>query len=88
MDNNYKFAQRCNITGEGMNEGWVSENMWFFCKHESDAEKWAKDEGYASLEDAIDDEAIWWTEWDELAIIGWYESQHPDGQNAVWVNAK
>jgi hypothetical protein len=85
---NFKFARRCNITGEGMNEGWVTNDQCWFGKYETDAENWCKEDGYASLEDAIDDDAIWWTEWDELDNIGWYESQHPDGREAVWVNAK
>jgi hypothetical protein len=84
----FKFARRCDITGEGMNEGWVIGDGEFYIKDETNAENWCKEAGYASIEDALDEDAIYWTEWDELDEDMTYESPYEDGREAVLVSAE
>lgn len=45
----------------------------------------SKQYGYETLEEAYEDDAYYWTEWQELDEDGWYESEHEDGTDAVWV---
>ncbi len=63
---NKKFARRCDATGEGMNEGFVFGDGEKYFKHKKDATKYAKEIGYKTLQEAYDDEAYYWTEWEEL----------------------
>lgn len=62
---NTKFARQCSITGEGMNEGWCFGDGQDYAKNESDAIKIAKQYGYDSLDDAYEDDACYWTEWED-----------------------
>jgi hypothetical protein len=93
MDN-FKFARRCDVTGEGMNEGWVvnSNNLigLSYIKHEADALAHAQEQGYDSIdamyEACEDTDEFYWTEWEELDEDGWYESPYKDGRDAVWID--
>jgi len=97
MSETFKFARKCDVTGEGMNEGWVIAGGCSYIKYEADALAHAKEEGYDSIEalyDSCQDEdeegdsdTFYWTEWEELDEEGWYESQHEDGRDAVYVEA-
>jgi hypothetical protein len=60
-----KFARKCSITREGMNEGWVFGDGEKYAKYEQDAQKIAFDYGYESIDDAYNDDACYWTEWDD-----------------------
>jgi hypothetical protein len=60
-----KFARICTATGEGMNEGWVFGDGDAYFKYEADALAHAKDCCYETLQEAYDDEAGYWTEWEE-----------------------
>lgn len=60
-----KYARKCDATGQGMNEGWVVGDGEQYFKYEDDAKKWAVSAGYANLDEAFDDDAIYWTEWEE-----------------------
>ena len=89
MNETFKFARRCDVTGEGMNEGYVVGDGDFYIKYETDAEKWCKEAEYVSIEDAFDEEAIYWTEWDaDDDEDEWYESDSEDGRGAVLVSAE
>lgn len=59
------FARKCDITGEGMNEGWVFGDGEQYAKNESDALIIAKSYGYESLQEAYDDDCGYWTEWED-----------------------
>lgn len=59
------WARQCDVTLEGMNEGWVVGDGDAYFKYEKDALEWATDVGYANLEEAYEDDAIYWTEWDD-----------------------
>ena len=82
MNETFKFARRCNVTGEGMNEGYVVGDGDYYIKYEADAEKWCKEAGYASIEDAYEEEAIYYTEWEELDEDEWFESKFENGLDA------
>jgi hypothetical protein len=58
-----RYARRCDITHEGMNEGWVTDNDQYI-KYESDVLKWCEKKEYESLDEAYDDGALYYTEWD------------------------
>lgn len=57
-----KFIRQCDITNEGMNEGWVVGDMYI--KYESDAVDFCKANYNMTLQKAYDNELIYWTEWD------------------------
>ncbi len=75
-----RYARRCDITHEGMNEGWVTEDDKYI-KYESDVLKWCEKKKYESLDEAYDDGAIYYTEWDpEDADDFWLEVEFKDGK--------
>ena len=59
------FARKCDVTGVGMNEGWVVGDGEYYIANEGDAIKWCLDNGYESQEDAYKDEAVYWTAWED-----------------------
>lgn len=59
-----KYARKCDFTGEGMNEGWCFGDGEMYAKYEKDAIDYAKKIGYDGLQDAFDEEAVYWTEWE------------------------
>lgn len=60
-----KYARRCSITGEGMNEGWVFGDGEEYAKYEQDAVNLLKEYWYESLEDAYKNNAVYWTSWED-----------------------
>ena len=58
------YARKCSVTGEGMNEGWYAEGCGMYFANESDALQWCIDNEYKDLQEAYDDEAIYWTEFE------------------------
>lgn len=85
----FRFARRCDITGEGMNSGWVINGGDYHIKHESAALMFAKGHGWASIQELHDHDPdnFYYTEWEELDEDGWYESPHENGTGAVYVEA-
>jgi len=78
METTEKFARICSATNEGMNEGYLfEESLMYFIEHE-DAERYAIELGYADLDEAYDDDAYCYTEWDVEDEREWYEKH--DGQ--------
>lgn len=61
-----KFARRCDITGRGMNEGYVFGDGEMYASDKESALVIAKRYGYDSLEEAYEDDAYYYTEWEEL----------------------
>ena len=59
------FARKCDATGVGMNEGWVVSDGEYYVANESDAIKWCLANGYESLEDAYEHDAIYYTAWED-----------------------
>jgi hypothetical protein len=58
-------ARKCSFTFEGMNEGWVFGGGEVYAKYEHDAIDYAKKIGYEGLQSAYDDDAVYWTEWED-----------------------
>jgi hypothetical protein len=54
----------CSVTNEEMSEGWCVNDGEMYFKYEKDAVKWSTDNGYESLQDAYDNDVIYWTEWE------------------------
>jgi len=70
-----KFARQCSITSEGMNEGWCFGDGQEYAKYEEGAIQIANDWGYKTLQQAYDDDACYWTEWEDE-----YQYEVVDGQ--------
>lgn len=49
------YARQCDITGEGMYEGWVVDGGLMYIKYESDAIEYCKNELDMTLQEAYDD---------------------------------
>jgi len=70
-----KYARKCSITGEGMNEGWLQGDGEQYFKYEKDVIEWLKG-WYASdlnddelIENAVEEDILYWTVWED-------ESEH------------
>ena len=71
-----KFARRCDVTGEPMNEGWCwGEGMFYTATEESTITELRKE--YPSkvhitddelMQYAYDNEVLYWTEWSSYEI--------------------
>jgi hypothetical protein len=61
-----KFARRCDATGKGMNEGYCFGDGEAYFIHESDALEFALKRGYSTLDEAYEDDAYYYTEWEEI----------------------
>ena len=65
-----KYARKCSITGEGMNEGWLQGDGERYFKYEKDVIEWLK--GWYGidlnddelLENAVEEDILFWTEWE------------------------
>ena len=86
-----KFARRCDVTGEPMNEGWCwGEGMFYTATEESTITELRKE--YPSkvhitddelMQYAYDNEVLYWTEWysDEIEEQGFYFTK--DGEEVA-----
>lgn len=57
------YARQCSATGEGMDEGWHVEHDGLYFKYKEDALKYVATLEYNSIDDAYDDEIIYYTHW-------------------------
>jgi hypothetical protein len=79
-----KFARRCDITGRGMNEGYVVGAGDLYFSEKEDFVEWlkdvAKEEGLDFETDSVmmehyyDEELYYYTEWDELDDDVYYDA--------------
>lgn len=69
-----RYARKCDITHEGMNEGWCWGDGSFYTKYESDTVAELRDEFESSvgvqtddelLEWAVKEDILYWTEWED-----------------------
>jgi hypothetical protein len=60
-----KFARKCSVTGEGMNEGYVIRDGEKYFKYEHDAIQWAILNGYQTLGEAYKLDELYWTSWED-----------------------
>jgi hypothetical protein len=59
------WARKCSILNKGMNEGWVVDDGMFYISTEPLAAAYAAAHGYNTIEHAVEDEFMYWTEWEE-----------------------
>tara|TARA_R110000868_G_scaffold290022_1_gene550251 strand:+ start:8250 stop:8963 length:714 start_codon:yes stop_codon:yes gene_type:complete len=62
-----EYARKCDITGEGMNKGWVILHGEKYIKYEEDAIAYCRDHWNQTLEEAYDDEdgCFYYTDWED-----------------------
>ena len=77
----YKFARVCDVSGEGMNSGWVFEDSMKYAKTQADALSLVQDLGYNCLLDAYNSDVCYYTEWPEVDPDEWYVCDNADGKN-------
>ena len=58
-----KYARRCDVTQEGMNEGYCIQDGLMYIKHDSDMEKHIEGTDYDTVEDAYEDDYYYYTDW-------------------------
>lgn len=63
----------CDVTHEGMWEGWFVMHNNMYIKFEDDAKLYALNSGYKSLQDAMDDDYILWNDWNDEPEEHWDE---------------
>jgi hypothetical protein len=63
-----RFPRVADDTGKGISVGWIAGDGDAYFETEKGAKKYAKEMGYKNLQDAYDDGAIYYTEWDESEI--------------------
>ena len=82
----YKFPRRCDITGRGMWEGYCFGDGQDYAIDKAGATTLAMQYGYDTLEEAYEDGAYYYTTWEDIdEEEGWYESEHQDGSDAIYV---
>ena len=59
-----KWARRCDITGEGMDEGYCIGEGGMYIKYEKDMLKHIEEEGFDSIDEAYECDYYYWTEWE------------------------
>ena len=74
-----RFVNQCDITNEGMDEGWIVGNGDMYIKYESDAIDFCKTNFNMTLQEAYDNELIYWTEWD-IVSCDEFSYEIKDGQ--------
>ena len=75
-----RYARKCDITHEGMNEGWFTSDDTYI-KYENDLIKWCEKKGYTDRGEAYEDGAMYYTEWNpgDLEYF-WVEVTFKDGR--------
>lgn len=64
MEGENLFARKCDISGEGMGEGYCINEGEVYIKYKDDLLEYIKDKtSYASSDDAYDDDYYYYTDW-------------------------
>jgi hypothetical protein len=71
-----RYARRCDVTGKGINEGYVFCDGVFYCSTEEQALAEVKKDGYDTLEQAYEDDFYYYTEWEEIDYDDTYYDEH------------
>lgn len=73
MENNVKYARKCSVTGEGMNEGYVWRDAEMYFKYEKDLirhirslgdEEFNKASDKFLLKESYNEGECYWTQWE------------------------
>jgi len=59
------FARICSVTGRGMWDGWVFGDGEQYACDEMSANKIANELGYKDIEEAYEDDACYYTDWQD-----------------------
>jgi hypothetical protein len=59
-----KFARTCSVTGIGMNEGYCYNDGEAYYSTKEIAEQAMIEKGFIDIEDAYNQDVIYWTVWD------------------------
>lgn len=59
-----KYARKDSVTGKGMNDGFCFDDGDFYCASSLDALAKCEELGYKTMEEAYNEEAYYWTEWE------------------------
>jgi hypothetical protein len=89
----YKFARKCDVTGDGMNEGYCIGDGDMYIKHEKDLLEYLRqnqghDDSWTdeqTLEHFYEEGHYFYTDWEVDEDDSWFESNHADGRDAVEV---
>ena len=81
-----KFARKCDVTGRGMNEGYVFGCGEMYASDKESAIKLADKYGYDSLGDAYDDDVCYYTEWSECDIDDCYYDEEGNEYEVELIN--
>jgi hypothetical protein len=69
-----QYARRCDVTGRGINEGYVFRDGEMYASDKDSAIYVAtKHYGYDSLSDCYDNGMCYYTEWNEVDEDEWYD---------------
>jgi hypothetical protein len=60
-----KFARKCSVTGEGMDDGYVFRDGDMYFSREEDLLEHILSMGYTTLEEAYNKGEYYWTHWTE-----------------------
>ena len=82
-----KYARQCNITGEGMSEGWCWSDGMFYSKYEKDTLLELRKDFKDETKDLTDDEVFDWAV-EEEEILYWTEWYDEDDLEFEEVNGK
>ena len=61
----------CSITHQPMFEGWCVADGAMYIKYMEDANAHAVIAGYANVEEAYNDDYMYWTDWEEIPEEDW-----------------
>lgn len=61
------MVRKCSVTNEIMTEGWCACDGEKYFRYKHHAIRWCLTNGYKSFDEAFDDEAIYWSTWDDEA---------------------
>ena len=75
------FVRKCDVTGVGMNKGWLF-NDEYYVANESDALEYCIKNGYSSIEEAYEDDFGYYTEW--TVEDAWDETYDKDGNTLAY----
>lgn len=75
-----RYARKCDVTHEGMNEGWFTSDDTYI-KYEEHLIEWCEKKGYTDRDEAYEDGAMYYTEWNpEDMEYYWLEVSFKDGR--------
>jgi hypothetical protein len=77
-----KFARKCDVTGKGMNEGYVVGNEEMYFSEEKHLIDWLRSRGGMDglsdefiLNESYNQEEYYYTEWDEVDEDCYYDAE-------------